>query len=62
MWKLKILKKKMFGDMVDRGLPTKFGLDPCRGFQETYKFTNVGRTTDAMQRHDIANCQPELHV
>ncbi len=32
--KLKSLKKekKWSGDMVERELPTKFGLDPCSGF------------------------------
>ena len=25
-------RKKWSGDMVERELPTKFGLDPCSGF------------------------------
>ncbi len=28
-------RQKRSGDMVERELPTKFGLDPCSGFRET---------------------------
>ncbi len=37
-------KRNWSGDLVERELPTKFGLDPCSGFWETWD----GRlTTDA---------------
>ncbi len=42
--KFKILKKKWSGDMVDRYLSQKFGVNPLDGFRENDVH---GRTTDA---------------
>ncbi len=35
-WKIQNFEKrrKWSGDMVERELPSKFGLDPCSGFRE----------------------------
>ncbi len=37
-------KKKWSGDMVDRELPTKYGLDPWSGFREKFTRKVYGRT------------------
>ncbi len=46
--------------MVERELLTKFGLDPCSGFRETftrkvYGWTDDGRTDDGRLRHDSSS-------
>ncbi len=45
-------KKKWSGNMVEKELPTKFGLDPCSGFPETSVY---GRTDDGRLRHDSSS-------
>ncbi len=48
---MKILKtkKKRPGDMANRGVPTKFALNPCSGFRETWFYR---RTDDGRLCHD----------
>ncbi len=38
--------------MVERELPTKFGLDACSGFRESLVY---GRTDDGRLRHDSSS-------
>ncbi len=49
--------------MAKRELPTKFGLDPCNGFPETWVYGRTdGRTTDdGRLRHDSSSADEEAH-
>ena len=50
-WKTK--KKKMSGDMLDRYLSPKFGVNPLEGSWENYLCLRTeGRTDDGRPRHD----------
>ncbi len=52
--------KQWSGDMVERELPTKFGLDPYSGFQETRVYGQ--QTVESgrwMLRHDSSSADKD---
>ncbi len=56
-------EKKVSGDMVERELPRKFGMDPCRErfLRNLNLRTDDGRTDDGRLRHDSSSADKVKH-